>query len=171
VRVCRIDEILGDELRGFQVAGVTWPVMVATVDGELVAFPGVCPHDDVSLVDYGVIEGNELRCRVHGYRFDVPRPATASTFRSSTFAATRFTIADGELWSICSDVYCDAVTEPLVVVRSRRVVLDTIRPATIHIRGGVIEKIADYIEVPARSRFEDYGELAILLASSTRMCT
>jgi len=44
---------------------------VTTVDGALVAFPGVCPHDDVSLVDYGVVEGRELRCRVHGYRFDL----------------------------------------------------------------------------------------------------
>jgi nitrite reductase/ring-hydroxylating ferredoxin subunit len=46
--------------------------MVTTVDDALVAFPGVCPHDDVSLVDYGVMEdGHVMRCRVHGYRFDV----------------------------------------------------------------------------------------------------
>jgi nitrite reductase/ring-hydroxylating ferredoxin subunit len=71
VRVCRLDEIVPGGLRGFVVAGVTWPVMVATVDGELVAFPGVCPHDDVPLDDYGVMEGEYVRCRVHGYRFDV----------------------------------------------------------------------------------------------------
>lgn len=53
------------------VQGVTWPVMVTELDGELVAFPGVCPHDDVSLVDYGVLDGGELSCRVHGYTFDV----------------------------------------------------------------------------------------------------
>lgn len=71
VRVCNVADVAEEALRGFSVQGVTWPVMVARVDGELVAFPGVCPHDDVSLVDYGVLEGGELRCRVHGYTFDV----------------------------------------------------------------------------------------------------
>jgi nitrite reductase/ring-hydroxylating ferredoxin subunit len=80
VRVCRLVDVAdleGDRMRGFAVGGVTWPVIVARLDGELIAFPGVCPHDDVSLVDYGVIEPSEdgtrrdLRCRVHGYSFDL----------------------------------------------------------------------------------------------------
>jgi toluene monooxygenase system ferredoxin subunit len=71
VHVCRLADIAANELRGFEVSGVTWPVMVTIVDNAIVAFPGVCPHDDVSLVDYGVLEDRELRCRVHGYRFDV----------------------------------------------------------------------------------------------------
>jgi nitrite reductase/ring-hydroxylating ferredoxin subunit len=72
VRVCSVADVVPGALRGFAVHGVTWPVMVTQLDGQLVAFPGVCPHDDVSLVDYGVIEdGHELRCRVHGYRFDL----------------------------------------------------------------------------------------------------
>jgi toluene monooxygenase system ferredoxin subunit len=80
VRVCRLTDVAdlpGDAMRGFWVNGVTWPVMVARTGGELIAFPGVCPHDDVSLVDYGVIERSddgtrcELRCRVHGYQFDL----------------------------------------------------------------------------------------------------
>jgi len=71
VRVCRAIDVVPGTLRGFAVHGVTWPVMVTQVDGELVAFPGVCPHDDVSLVDYGVLEDGHVRCRVHGYTFDV----------------------------------------------------------------------------------------------------
>ena len=71
VRVCDLAEVVPGELRGFAVPNVTWPVMVTTLDGELVAFPGVCPHDDVSLVDYGVREDDVVRCRVHGYRFDL----------------------------------------------------------------------------------------------------
>lgn len=71
VRVCQLDEVASGELRAFAVAGVTWPVMVTIVDGDLIAFQGVCPHDDVSLADYGVIAGAEVTCRVHGYRFDV----------------------------------------------------------------------------------------------------
>jgi toluene monooxygenase system ferredoxin subunit len=71
VRVCRDGDVAEGELRGFAVAGVTWPVMVTRQGGALIAFPGVCPHDDVSLVDYGVVEDRQLRCRVHGYRFDL----------------------------------------------------------------------------------------------------
>ena len=96
VRVCRRDEV-GGELRGFVVPGVTWPVMVAIVDGELVAFPGVCPHDDVSLVDYGVMEGAELRCRVHGYRFDV-RDGHCEHMPQLHLRRYRITLVDDDLW-------------------------------------------------------------------------
>jgi nitrite reductase/ring-hydroxylating ferredoxin subunit len=72
VRVCRLDEIVDGALQGFHVDGVTWPVMVTRLDAELIAFPGVCPHDDVSLAHYGVLDQDRhLRCRVHGYRFDL----------------------------------------------------------------------------------------------------
>src|SRR4051794_5203637 len=71
VRVCSVDEVVEGELRGFAVDGVTWPVMVMVHEGEMIAFPGVCPHDDVSLVDYGVIDERAVVCRVHGYRFDL----------------------------------------------------------------------------------------------------
>lgn len=71
VRVCEVADVVAGELRGFDVVGVTWPVMVTELDGAVVAFPGVCPHDDVSFVDYGVIESRNVRCRVHGYTFDL----------------------------------------------------------------------------------------------------
>lgn len=71
VRVCEVADVEPNKLRGFAVQGVTWPVMVTMLDDAVIAFPGVCPHDDVSLVDYGVLENRELRCRVHGYRFDL----------------------------------------------------------------------------------------------------
>ena len=71
VRVCELDEVVEDELRAFPVAGVTWPVMMTRVGGELFAFPGVCPHDDVPLADYGVLAAGDVVCRVHGYRFDL----------------------------------------------------------------------------------------------------
>lgn len=71
IRLCEDREVVEGTLRGYRVTGVTWPVMITRRHGELIAFPGVCPHDDVSLVDYGVLEDDEVRCRVHGYRFDL----------------------------------------------------------------------------------------------------
>jgi toluene monooxygenase system ferredoxin subunit len=102
VRVCRIADVVPGELRAFDVSGVTWPVIVTYVEGALVAFPGVCPHDDVSLVDYGVIEDSddgtrrELRCRVHGYTFDL---ATGRCEHAPlTLRRYRVTLIDDEVW-------------------------------------------------------------------------
>jgi nitrite reductase/ring-hydroxylating ferredoxin subunit len=71
VRVCELGDVTPGGLRAFAVAGVTWPIMMAIVDGQLFAFQGVCPHDDVSLADYGALAGAGVICRVHGYRFDL----------------------------------------------------------------------------------------------------
>jgi nitrite reductase (NADH) small subunit len=71
VRVCRLVDVVDGELRAFAVPGVTWPVLVTRVEHELYAVPGVCPHQDVSLADYGVLHGVNLVCRVHGFEFDV----------------------------------------------------------------------------------------------------
>ncbi|MDB4959775.1 MAG: Rieske (2Fe-2S) iron-sulfur domain protein [Myxococcales bacterium] len=70
VRVCSMRDIVEGELRAFAVRGVTWPVIVTIVDGEVLACPGVCPHEDVALWD-GDLTGATLTCPGHGYRFDL----------------------------------------------------------------------------------------------------
>lgn len=97
VRVCRLDEVADGAMHGFVVDGVTWPVMIAKVDDELFAFPGVCPHDDVSLVDYGVVEDHHMRCRVHGYRFDL-RDGTCEHAPFLHLRRYKITIVGDELW-------------------------------------------------------------------------
>jgi len=54
------------------------------------------------------------------------------------------------------------MTEPLWVLRSRRVVTDAIGPAAIHVRAGAIERVAAWDDVPAGAALEDVGELAVL---------
>jgi len=70
VRVCRLADVVAGEIRAFPVNGVTWPVLVTIVDREMVAFPGVCPHEDVALSD-GLLVGSEIVCIAHGYHFDL----------------------------------------------------------------------------------------------------
>lgn len=54
------------------------------------------------------------------------------------------------------------MTQPLLVVRSRRVVTRTIAPAAIHVRGGQIERVAAWDDIPAGASLDDVGELAVL---------
>jgi 3-phenylpropionate/trans-cinnamate dioxygenase ferredoxin subunit len=70
VRVCSRMEVQAGRLDAFRVTGVTWPVLVTVVDGEVVAVPGVCPHEDVPLAR-GTLEKGELTCPGHGYAFDL----------------------------------------------------------------------------------------------------
>jgi nitrite reductase/ring-hydroxylating ferredoxin subunit len=70
VRVCRLADVVDGEPRAFAVAGVTWPVIVTRVEGQLFAVPGVCPHEDVALAD-GDLAGTVLTCPGHGYGFDL----------------------------------------------------------------------------------------------------
>ncbi len=97
VRVCERASVVEGAIRAFAVRGVTWPVIVTSIAGELVAFPGVCPHEDVELADYGVIEGGEVRCRVHGYRFDL---ATGACEHSPGLHLRRYkvTLVGDDVW-------------------------------------------------------------------------
>ena len=70
VRVCKLADVVDGELRAFAVAGVTWPVIVTRIGGELVACPGVCPHEDVALAD-GELRGSSIVCPGHSYEFDL----------------------------------------------------------------------------------------------------
>jgi allantoinase len=52
---------------------------------------------------------------------------------------------------------------PDAVIRSQRVVTpDGVRPAAIHITGGVIERVAEWGDVPAGATLRDHGDAAVL---------
>ena len=70
VRLCARLDLQAGTLKAFDVQGVTWPVLATVVDGEVVAVPGVCPHEDVPLAN-GTLERGELTCPGHGYAFDL----------------------------------------------------------------------------------------------------
>ena len=96
VRVCRLDEVRDDELRAFPVSGVTWPVIVTRIAGELHACAGVCPHEDVSLAS-GDLHGTIITCPGHRYELDIK---TGKCIHDSTLQLRRYpiTLVDDEVW-------------------------------------------------------------------------
>lgn len=97
VRVCELDQVVEGQLRGFAVMGVTWPVMVTRTGGELFAFQGVCPHDDVSLAEYGALAAGNVVCRVHGYRFDL-KSGVCEHAPGLHLRRYRITLIGSEVW-------------------------------------------------------------------------
>lgn len=96
VRVCKVTEVVDNQIRTFEVKGVTWPVVVTRVDGLLYACAGVCPHEDVGLAG-GDLEGTMIRCPGHSYEFDL---RTGRCLHESTLHLRRYpiTIVDDEIY-------------------------------------------------------------------------
>jgi toluene monooxygenase system ferredoxin subunit len=67
--VCKLDDLWEGEMEAFEVDGeevvVVWPE-----GGELCAFQGACPHQDIPLIE-GKFDGKKvLACRAHQWTFD-----------------------------------------------------------------------------------------------------
>jgi len=62
-RLCAIGDLASDELRKFEVDGIT--VVAALVDGAAVAYPPLCPHMAEPLAISGVCEEGVLTCTKH----------------------------------------------------------------------------------------------------------
>ena len=97
VKVCRLADVVDGALRAFRVAGVTWPVIVTRVDGELIACPGVCPHEDVALAD-GDLTGAVIRCPGHSYEFDL-RTGACKHDPDLHLRRYKITVIGDEVWA------------------------------------------------------------------------
>jgi nitrite reductase/ring-hydroxylating ferredoxin subunit len=71
-------------------------VLVARVDGVVVATASVCPHEDVSLAD-GSYQAGRVTCPGHGYEFDMRTGACAHD-RHMHLRRYRVTIVGDEVW-------------------------------------------------------------------------
>ena len=96
LRVCRVGDVRTARVRAFPVAGMAWPVLVVRIDDEIVATPGVCPHEDVGLAGGGYADG-VLTCPGHGYQFEL---ATGRCMHDPMLILRRFpvTIIGDEVW-------------------------------------------------------------------------
>ena len=67
-KVCTLDELWEGEMTEVEVDGHVI-VLVRPDDGEPRAFQGICPHQDIPLVE-GRFDGRVLMCRAHQWTFD-----------------------------------------------------------------------------------------------------
>lgn len=96
LRVCAVDQVAPGETKGFEVDGVDIPIMVANVDGQLLAASSMCPHEDVSLLD-GDREGTRVTCPGHSYELDMATGECTHDpdLRLKTY---KVTVIDGDLY-------------------------------------------------------------------------
>ena len=67
-KIATVDEVAPGEVRQYQVEDR--PVALCNVNGEFHAFEDICTHQFVHLSE-GELAGRELKCPLHGAKFDV----------------------------------------------------------------------------------------------------
>ncbi|KAB0583924.1 Rieske 2Fe-2S domain-containing protein [Ideonella dechloratans] len=67
-KVCTLDEVWEGEMTEVEVGGHVI-VLLGMDGGEVRAFQGVCPHQDIPLCE-GKFDGKVLMCRAHQWTFD-----------------------------------------------------------------------------------------------------
>ena len=68
-KVCSVEDIWEGEMDSFEVDGKE-VLLICKDGGEFSAFQGVCPHQDIPLVE-GKFDGKIITCRAHLWTFDV----------------------------------------------------------------------------------------------------
>ena len=67
-QVCALDDLWEGEMESFTVDGHEI-LLVCADGGEIKAFQGICPHQDIPLVE-GKFDGKKVICRAHLWQFD-----------------------------------------------------------------------------------------------------
>ncbi|TXT41338.1 MAG: toluene monooxygenase system ferredoxin subunit [Comamonadaceae bacterium] len=67
-KVCGVDDVWEGEMQSFQVNGKEI-LLVCNDGGEIKAFQGICPHQDIPLID-GKFDGKKIICKAHLWQFD-----------------------------------------------------------------------------------------------------
>ena len=67
-KVCTLDDVWEGEMAPFTVNGHEI-LLVCAEGGEIKAFQGVCPHQDIALAE-GKFDGKKVICRAHLWQFD-----------------------------------------------------------------------------------------------------
>ena len=67
-KVCSLDDLWEGDMESFEVDGQDI-LLVCAEGGEIKAFQGICPHQDIALAE-GKFDGKKVICRAHLWQFD-----------------------------------------------------------------------------------------------------
>lgn len=67
-KVCSLDDVWEGEMEAFSVNGHD-VLLVCAEGGDIKAFQGICPHQDIPLID-GKFDGTKIICRAHLWQFN-----------------------------------------------------------------------------------------------------
>ncbi len=68
VKVCELDDLWEGEMGAFEV-NEHKVLLVSPEGGEICAFQGICPHQQIPLID-GHFDGKLVTCKAHQWVFD-----------------------------------------------------------------------------------------------------
>lgn len=68
MKVCKLDDLWEGEMESFEVNDQE-VLLVLPEGGEIRAFQGICPHQNIPLVE-GSFDGKVIVCRAHKWVFD-----------------------------------------------------------------------------------------------------
>ena len=68
-KVCTLDDVWEGEMDSFDASDGREILVVCLGEGNVKAFQGICPHQEIALVE-GQLNGNVLTCRAHLWQFD-----------------------------------------------------------------------------------------------------
>ncbi|MBT3308434.1 MAG: Rieske 2Fe-2S domain-containing protein [Gammaproteobacteria bacterium] len=98
-RLLQADELAVGEMRAYQVEGdeVRHDILVAHTEGGFRAISNRCPHDVIAL-DLGCLEGDVVRCSLHGSRFSLESGAPMEPPAEESVRVYPLRVKEGVVW-------------------------------------------------------------------------
>ncbi len=91
----QVDELAQGKMRAYQIQG--HDILVAHTESGFHAIANRCPHDVIAL-DLGCLEGEVVRCSLHGSRFNLTTGKPQEPPAEESVKVYPLEVKDGVVW-------------------------------------------------------------------------